>query len=95
MERYAKSAPPPRISLRATKASILRTKGENNRAFHQVQDEDDIAFKVRDMADLQCPHSLCLGLSLLLFCDGCKNKKLSLFIIVFLRKHSVGKGKYD
>ncbi|RUS73850.1 hypothetical protein EGW08_018394 [Elysia chlorotica] len=45
MERYARSAPPPRISPRATKASKLRGTGFLDRVFHPVQDEDDIAFK--------------------------------------------------
>lgn len=45
MERYARSAPPPRISPRPTKASRLRRKDSNYSIFHQVQDEDDIAYK--------------------------------------------------
>ncbi|GFO25331.1 hypothetical protein PoB_005183600 [Plakobranchus ocellatus] len=46
MERYARSAPPPRISPRATKASKLRSTGHStNTTLHQVQDEDDIAYK--------------------------------------------------
>ncbi|GFS05804.1 cytoskeleton associated protein CAP Gly [Elysia marginata] len=45
MDRYARSAPPPRISPRQTKASKLRGKDSGYRIFHQVEDADDIAYK--------------------------------------------------